>query len=287
MLKIQIMSDLHLEFDDKLRGKQVMFDKNDVFFRLNTDDYQGFMPAKTGADVLILAGDIHLDTQAKQWLLERLTEYKHVIYLAGNHEYYHGNFDEVNTELRHMATVLNEVGGGNFYFLNNDVVEIENVKFMGTTMWTNFFNHDPHAMFTVGRGLNDYHIIRKTYISTKTGKKKTRNLSPSDTYIENSVARIFLEEELAKDTDKVKFVITHHGPSRKSIYKYYENSDLNAGYVSDFDTLVNQSDYWVHGHTHKSFDYKIGNGRVICNPRGYFPYKDLNENFRDDLVVEV
>lgn len=26
---------------------------------------------------------------------------------------------------------------------------------------------------------------------------------------------------------------------------------------------------WVHGHTHEAFDYRIGNTRVIVNPRAY------------------
>jgi len=287
MLRVQVMSDLHLEFDDKFLGRRIAFEENSVFSKYNTENYKGFMPVKTGADVLVLAGDIHLGIQAKQWLIERLTEYKHVIYVAGNHEYYHGNFDQVNTELRQMAVALNNLGGGNFYFMNNDVVEIENVKFIGTTMWTDFFGKNALHMYNVEKGLNDYRIIKKTYTSTKTGNNKTRRLSASDTYIENSVARIFLEDELAKDNDKVKFVITHHAPSRKSIYKYYDGDSLNAGYVSDFDELVNQSDVWIHGHTHKSFDYKIGNGRVICNPRGYFSFRDQNPDFKDELVVEV
>lgn len=284
MLNVQVMSDLHLEFDDQFRGRAIKL----------ADKYHGFVPAKTGADVLVLAGDIHVGTKGKQWLLDRLSEYKHVIYLAGNHEYYGGNFDQVNLELREMAKSLNDVGGGNFYFLNNDTVDIENVRFIGTTLWTDFFGKDYFVMKSVEQALNDFRIIKKTYISSKTGENKSRRLSTSDIYIENSIAKLFLEEQLAKDTDQVKFVITHHGPSRKSIhddYNYGPNTgvgaNINGGFVSDFDYLVKQSDVWVHGHTHKSFDYKIGNGRVICNPRGYIGYTDLNENFQDDLVVEV
>jgi predicted phosphodiesterase len=34
-------------------------------------------------------------------------------------------------------------------------------------------------------------------------------------------------------------------------------------------------DLWVHGHTHKSFDYMLGKTRVIVNP---FGYKDVEMN---------
>ncbi len=40
-----------------------------------------------------------------------------------------------------------------------------------------------------------------------------------------------------------------------------------------------------HGHIHSSSDYKIGNTRVVCNPKGYSV--ELNKNFKPNLVLEV
>ena len=41
-----------------------------------------------------------------------------------------------------------------------------------------------------------------------------------------------------------------------------------------------------HGHTHHSFDYQIGEWRVVCNPHGYYP-RHLNKDFNPREVVTV
>ena len=81
-----------------------------------------------------------------------------------------------------------------------------------------------------------------------------------------------------------RVVITHHTPSMKSVPAKYEGQLINAYFSSDLDSLVEKSDMWIHGHTHTSFDYKIKNARVICNPRGYSMYQDKQENvdFKSD-----
>ena len=80
--------------------------------------------------------------------------------------------------------------------------------------------------------------------------------------------------------------MTHHAPSYQSVAGQYRGDLLNATYANHLDALVEKVDLWVHGHTHHSFDYKIGEGRVVCNPRGYYP-RDLNKNFDPHLVVTV
>jgi hypothetical protein len=49
--------------------------------------------------------------------------------------------------------------------------------------------------------------------------------------------------------------------------------------------MVDQVDVWCHGHMHNSSDYTVGDGRVLCNPRGYLD--DENEEFKEDLIFEV
>jgi hypothetical protein len=47
-----------------------------------------------------------------------------------------------------------------------------------------------------------------------------------------------------------------------------------------------QIKYFSHGHTHSSFRYKIGECRVVCNPRGYFPM-EINPNFDPNFEIEI
>ena len=61
----------------------------------------------------------------------------------------------------------------------------------------------------------------------------------------------------------------------------------DANFASDLEELVIESGVLlcVHGHIHSQSDYRIGDTRIIANPRGY-PREDVGE-FNADLVVEV
>lgn len=42
--------------------------------------------------------------------------------------------------------------------------------------------------------------------------------------------------------------------------------------------------YWFFGHTHDSFDYKVSETRVICNPKGY---GSENKDFNPNLIIHL
>ena len=44
---------------------------------------------------------------------------------------------------------------------------------------------------------------------------------------------------------------------------------------------------WCHGHIHQSKDYMIGNTRIICNPRGYEAWDEVNLAWDRNLIVEI
>lgn len=109
-------------------------------------------------------------------------------------------------------------------------------------------------------------------------------------------ARLFAQQSrwlaraLARPFDGPTVVITHHAPSRRSIHPRYDGALLNASFVSNAEHLFDAGpvDLWVHGHTHDSFDYTLGETRVICNPRGYT--RDgvcENAGFDIDFMVEL
>ena len=81
-------------------------------------------------------------------------------------------------------------------------------------------------------------------------------------------------------------VITHHAPSMKSIHEKYANdTELNTLYASDMEYLMsNNVKLWIHGHTHNSFDYTVGNTRVVCNPVGYPQERSLQQPVK---IIEV
>jgi len=268
-MRIQIASDLHLEF----QGPR--FDFNSV-----------------DRDILVLAGDIHLGTKADEFILGELKK-TDVIYLLGNHELYHQVVPKVRWAWKGpTAKRINEEAEtlgypGRLHFLENDSVVIDGVRFLGCTLWTDFNSGSEDVMQHCNKGMNDYHcsIMRKTDDGWAGGNVM---LSAQDTYFWHRESLTFLKEEFSKEFDGKTVVVTHHLPSFKSVHPQFAGSILNGAFASDLDWLIEdaQPEIWIHGHTHTNCDYKIGNTWVLCNPRGYHGH-EINPGFRDDFVVEV
>jgi len=254
---VRIMSDLHLEF----------YEENNIKFELEHDlDFD---------TVLLLAGDIHVGTKAQPYIKEWADRFKHVVYLAGNHEFYHHELNDVVTRWRNIEDTIE-----NFTFLNNSSVEVEDTIFVGGTLWTNFDNKNPMSMINAQRNMNDFYII-----SYDQGR-----FTPDIGYalhqdMIKTIGNTCLEN---KNTDKKVVVATHHAPSFRSISARYVGDKLNGAYASPLDEKISdwQPALWVHGHVHNSFDYMIDNTRVVCNPGGYQKYA-LNSGFDPKLVIEI
>jgi hypothetical protein len=71
-----------------------------------------------------------------------------------------------------------------------------------------------------------------------------------------------------------------------SIHARFVGNPLNPGFVSDLTPLLRDADLWMRGHSHDSFDYRIGWCRVVANPAGYILNRaaataDLNLKFEN------
>lgn len=247
-MKIQVLSDLHLEFDD-------------------------FEFVATDADVVVLAGDIHVKDKGVLWAIENIKN-KPVIYVLGNHEFY-------GTAYPKLVNALKEsVKGTNVRILENDTVTIEGVNFIGCTLWTDFaLLGDPRiAGYQCQQMMSDFKKIR---ISPSYSK-----LRSIDVAIIHRQSLQWLKSELEKYQGERNVVITHHGPSPASLPSDKEDISSSA-YVSQLEYVMKEFDpnYWIHGHMHNSSNYQVGSCRVICNPRGY-PH-ERNLDFRKNLTIEI
>ena len=110
-------------------------------------------------------------------------------------------------------------------------------------------------------------IITDYEMNHDTGGVMHFNLSFAQALFEKNNA--WLQSVLARPFDGKTVVVTHHAPSLKSIHSDYKSNEWNPCFVSDLEKLMDGVGFWVHGHTHSSFDYQIGKTRVVCNPRGY------------------
>lgn len=245
-MKIQLASDLHLEF-----GHTV------------------YIP-NAGADVLVLAGDICMVKAFKgfrepninnlayyHFFDEVCKNFRSVVYVLGNHEHYKSTFNDSASILKDALADYD-----NLHILNNEWVTLYGVKFVGATLWTDMNKGCPITMNRLQFCMNDFKIIKY--------RDKSDNYSkfyPAIAYREHIISKNFLE----KETTEPCVVVTHHAPSLKSIAPIYQNDTyMNGGYASDLEHMMNDNiKVWCHGHTHTSFDYTVNNTRVICNPFGY------------------
>ena len=276
-MKINVMSDLHLEFASM---------------------------ALPGGDVLLLAGDIcvagyltnsRTDARAREhqkicdkFFYQECKKYSKVYYIAGNHEHYHGVFDHTVEKLKQF------LAGSNVTVLDNEMVDLGDWNLFGATLWTDYNKDNFFAKLTAGKAMNDHHIIHKVHKNGVIAK-----FSPEDAYEEHKKTIAILDETLYnwEVVDKPTIVMGHHGPTYKSIHLKYGVDDLNYAYSSDLSEVIfrhTNIKYWFHGHTHDSFDYMVGDCRVIANPRGYARKytsdragEPENKSFNVDFELEI
>lgn len=238
-------------------------------------------PGIPEADVCVVAGDIRQGAlQAMEWLRYDLEFDGPVVFVLGNHEFYHSSIERERALARDYA----ETSG--IHLLDDAAVIIDGVRFVGGTLWTDFdvFAEDKRMrqehMATAERWINDFKLIMQRDFSSDP-------FTPRLALARHLVSRNYLDGALAQPHAGPTVVVSHHAPARGSIAPDYADSRLTPAFVSDLQPMIerHQPAAWLHGHVHDSFDYNVGGTRIVCNPRGY---GDENaRRFRSDLVIEV
>jgi Icc-related predicted phosphoesterase len=258
-MKIQIHSDLHLEFEQ-------------------------YYPVPE-ADILVLAGDIivahflnsngELYTRFKDFFKYISSNFKKTYYVLGNHEFYKSSIEMVKD---YIQDFFMDEGISNIIILDDFVAIHDEVLFIGSTLWTDCNKEDPLTMFHLRDRMNDFKVIREA-------SRGYLRFRPERSCILHDRSKQFIDHVLSGNSLK-SVVITHHAPSFMSVSDDYKSDTLmNGGYASDLSNLIldREPDIWIHGHMHHRIDYMLGNTRILANPRGYGK-ENLNYS---NLVIEV
>lgn len=265
--KIGILSDLHLESSN--------------------------MKLNLNCDIVVLAGDISQDFSLLYRFFEQnIPETMPIIYVPGNHEYEGKRYFAVMEELKKI-----EKDFSNLKILQNEAIDIDGIRFIGTTLWSNFEGFGQEWKNEVKKWCK-FNVVDFSCIFKKNDNNKGDFISsvpyvywtPDDMEKEFNKAYDFLKYELrTNETENIKFVVTHFAPTMKSLDPNYKSGLHSAYWVNDLPELMGFSDYWIHGHTHSSFQYDYEGTKVICNPRGYSKLYDLSPNttFDRNMYVEV
>lgn len=248
-MKIQVISDLHQEFG----VTDLAFDNSDV---------------------VVLAGDVNLGTKGVDWIKSHIRN-KPVIYVLGNHEYYKGSYPKTLNKIKEAAK------DSNIFVLEDSFVDIEGIRFHGSTLWTDFsiFGDPRYYGFLCQNGMNDYKMIRRD-----PSYSRMRSI---DIFKIHQFSRAWLTESLEESKEMRNIVVTHHAPSLQSVPEHFKKDSLTAAYASDLEDLILQYQplYWIHGHIHTPCRYKVGRTEIICNPHGYVTEK--YNGYEKELIIGV
>jgi predicted phosphodiesterase len=269
-MNLHIASDLHLEYLNKRFPDYLRVDRL-------------FTPF---ADLMILAGDIHIGTNT----IEKFGHWPHpVLYVPGNHEFYDCAIEPQVAVLRKAAENTAVI-----VMSRNEYID-QGVRFLGCTLWTDYQlngtgGRQLAAMFACEARIADH---RKIMGIDKLGQ----GFSAQQAFELHLKDKAWLAAKLDEPFDGPTVVITHHAPSRGSVHPRFRGDPSNSAFVSDLEDLVVKADLWIHGHVHDSFDYKVGKCRVVANPGSYATtlgkvkaIEELdfeNPKFDPQMVVEV
>lgn len=274
-MRLQLASDLHLE---------------------RHPDFA--LAAAPGADTLVLAGDIgsyqagsRLD-DADEFGLARFAPgrpgapWQRVLYVPGNHEYDGLEFDDAHARLRAACERLG------ITWLEREVLVIDGVRFIGTTLWTDFealARREP-TMTLQMQARDKAYRAANFYLRRFTATLGGAPMLAEQWRDHGLACQRWLRDALAQPFDRgPTVVVTHYAPSLRSADPRYGLTPGTAGFCNSLDGQLDHADLWLHGHLHCPSDYRAGLGhrcRVVANPLGY-ANKGEQEGFQPLLAIDV
>jgi len=281
-MKIKLVSDLHLEFADinikNEEGCDVLILSGDIMVAQDLHDHPEMdYGMYSNVNLADLGRRQQTALRFRDFLKRCSFQFPNVIYVAGNHEFYHGKWNQT-------LTILSEEcrKHPNIYFLERGYKKIDDVIFVGGTLWTDMNKADPITLHSARSMMNDFRIIRKEYEGYTT-------LKPADTVYRHRDTLRYIEEIVDRKEVEKYVVVGHHSPSFQSCHESYKDDMvMNGCYHSELGNFIAdrpQIKLWTHGHTHHPFDYVIGETRIVCNPRGYDGYE--NTGWNPNIVLEI
>ncbi|QAY88554.1 metallophosphoesterase [Pseudomonas sp. ACM7] len=231
------------------------------------------------ADIVVLAGDISRSATAIEWAKSCPVP---IVYVAGNHEFYGSDLISTYEHLNRLSE------GTQIHVLERSEYLHNGVRFLGCTLWSDYRLFD--SAEDRAQGIDLATKLMRDFTHIKISPDFPDLFSPAISQLIFLQTVAWLEDCFTRDRSTPTVVVSHFAPTRLSIGPLFENSPINASFVSDLEDRINvwQPALWLHGHTHGSFDYQVGKTRVICNARGYAK-NGVNENpeFNRSYVIDL
>jgi predicted phosphodiesterase len=266
-MKIRILSDLHVDINNHY-GSIFKWEDRDV--------------------LTVLAGDTSGDLKTTAEFVRK--HFNNAILIGGNHIVYNEEgktIQQLHSEYRAEFPLDTSIS-----FLENDYKIIDDVVFIGATLWTDYKYSDDQSinMHFAAQSMNDF---RWGSFAGPTGLAIPLRPDHCLSVFQDSMK--FIQETYDRfiNTDKKIVLIVHHGISPQAIAREHRGSHLNAAYISDLEEYITQNmprlALIIHGHVHHRIQYKIGDIPVICNPFGYAGYGEnkTDPKWEKNLIVDI
>jgi len=260
-MKVQIMSDLHLE--------------HYLSSTLSNIGNMKMPEIPVESDTLFLAGDIGSCLDSRNTLKTFFdiisSQFKTIFYIPGNHEYYGSTITEGDHILQELCNQY-----PNIHFMQKKTKVHENVKIIGCTLWSFI----PEESYEVSNEMGDY-----KYIKDENGNKIS--VQYINQIHEDQVQWLESEVNIARESGEKVIVMTHFPPLYKGISDF-PISNRSCYYGTDLERLLGPPVVaWICGHTHWSFDFVKNQTRILSNQRGYAKEGPKITDFKDNGVKKV
>ena len=233
---------------------------------LHSDVYDWTWPTPPEHDVLVVAGDARERLpRALAWLRETAPTSAPIIYVPGNHDAWRCRWPRDLGPAHDQARDL-----GINLLAEGESVEIAGTRFIGATLWSDFAINP--RLTALARSDYDQGLMRdRQRITTTIWGGYSRWLS-RDAIASHRQHQAAIRDQLAQPFAGPTVVVTHHAPHPHSLRGGGWSEPLDGAYASDVSDLFGGADapaLWIHGHVHETRDYRAGETRIVCNPRGY------------------
>ena len=135
---LRYLSDVHLEY------------------RKPSDGFLDLPSLSTDSEsVLILAGDIGSGVSVVDWFKELSPRFRYILFVTGNHDYWDSEMSDLDKKLTELCSLIPNVD-----FLNNRSFILDDVEFMGGTLWADFDQKDVSTISHAHEIIPDFHRIK-------------------------------------------------------------------------------------------------------------------------------
>jgi hypothetical protein len=263
-MNIQYISDIHLEFHDKLNKGTI---HPDLF-------------VKPVAPYLALVGDIGIPDLPSysvflNWCSQR---WSHVFLVAGNHEFYNVRCPvktPMETKRETIRSICNALSNVHFLDCSSYYLANYNLRVLGCTLWSDSACVAEKAITYMNDSRQINHLKDVPFTPWRMSELHAKE-------------KQWLNQEIHKCelTNERCLVLTHYLPSYSLIHEKYQGHFLNACFASDCDDLFRPPVVgWIAGHTHTGMKTSIHGIPCVLNPYGY-PDEDV-ETREKSAVLSV